>query len=62
MTYKNQRQEGIMILLVIVACGSTLIGAIQNNIILMYSGVAIILLDTVLVLDYNKRQKMEQTK
>lgn len=61
MTYKNARQEGIMILLVIVAIGSTIIGAIQNNITLIFSGVAIILLDTCLLLDYNKRRNEEVT-
>lgn len=50
----KQSQEGVMIMLVIVAVGSTILGVIQNNMTLMFGGVAIILLDTVLLLDYNR--------
>lgn len=58
----TQRQEGIIIMLAIISIGSVFIGIGFSNITLVFSGVATILLDTVLLLDYDNRQKLTEVK
>ena len=45
-------------MLVIVAVGSIILSTVEKNMILLFEGVAVLLLDTVLVLDYDKRRKL----
>lgn len=58
MNQKNVKQEGIIIMLLIVAVGSIILSTFEKNMILLFEGVAVLLLDTVLVLDYDKRRKL----
>lgn len=58
MNQKNVKQEGIIIMLLIVAVGSIILSTVEKNMILLFEGVAVLLLDTVLVLDYDKRRKL----
>ena len=57
----KERQEGVIIFLVIVSVGSVIIGILQHDITLIFTGVAVILLDTVLLIDYDHRCKLSKT-
>lgn len=58
MNKKSSTLEGIIISLLIVSVGSIILSSIQHNLFLLVEGVAVLLLDTVLVLDYDKRRKL----
>jgi len=53
----QEHQEGIMIMLAIISVGSTFLGIFMNDLTLVFGGVAVIVLDTVLLLDYDHRMK-----